>query len=108
VAGGLVLLFCGWFWFMIVGCAVNGYASLPPSAYRKDATATVRFVSDVHAACATTAGALPSHLVYRGCERNGVIVLPNPCLWPNRSDYADLTCHELAHVDGWSGSHEPH
>jgi hypothetical protein len=103
---GLALVFCGGFWGL-TGCALNRYAALPPHTYRTDATATVRFVSDIHAACSVTAGRLPVQRVYRGCERGGVIVLPNPCLWPNRSDYADLTCHELGHVQGWSGAHQP-
>ena len=104
-AAVVTIVFCGGFWLSLASCAVNRLAPLPPKAFRSDATATVRFVSDVHAVCAAAAGDTTNRLTYTGCERDGVIVLPNPCHWPNRSDYADLTCHELGHVRGWPGGH---
>ena len=31
--------------------------------------------------------------------------LPNPCSFKRGGEYADLMCHELGHVNGWSAKH---
>ena len=34
------------------------------------------------------------------------MVLPNPCAFAEDERFARLACHELAHVNGWTGQHE--
>jgi antirestriction protein ArdC len=31
--------------------------------------------------------------------------MPNPCKWPNHSEYQRMACHELSHVNGWPADH---
>src|SRR5690606_22609281 len=40
-----------------------------------------------------------------GCafQEQRVVVLPNPCLFPD--PYAQLVCHEMAHINGWGADH---
>ena len=35
------------------------------------------------------------------CASDTVMVMPEPCLWADRDQYAELVCHELGHVRGW-------
>jgi hypothetical protein len=35
------------------------------------------------------------------CARPGLMVLPDPCLWPTREAYAELVCHETGHSLRW-------
>jgi hypothetical protein len=69
----------------------------PPPAYRGDATVTVHFVADVQAACE----AWGVRFGVMGCAspvRNAIIV-PLACAY--RGEFADLVCHEVAHLLGW-------
>ncbi|HVL29543.1 MAG TPA: hypothetical protein VM326_02335 [Sphingomicrobium sp.] len=35
-----------------------------------------------------------------------IVVTPNPCLFATREWYAAILCHEIAHLNGWSGEHD--
>lgn len=39
------------------------------------------------------------------CETSARIVAVNPCLYPEAGWYAELSCHEIAHANGWRGDH---
>jgi hypothetical protein len=60
--------------------------------------------TDVQAAC-TRARPSPADVTIYACARNGVVTMPNPCEFPDER-FAELLCHELAHINGWSGLHE--
>lgn len=81
---------------------------LPPIQYRGDATATVEFIDPeaVPALCSAL-GAPPLRLprYALACTVGTTIIMPNPCAWPNRSDYRDMLCHELGHKNGWPADH---
>lgn len=47
----------------------------------------------------------PDHY-FVACVRGSVIFLPHPCEFPTE-EFAQLTCHELAHINGWPGDHGP-
>jgi hypothetical protein len=84
---------------LVIGAApaLAGRVERPPTQYHGDATVTVHFVADVQAACESwgiDVGVL-------GCAspiRNAIIV-PISCGY--RGEFADLVCHEVAHLLGW-------
>jgi hypothetical protein len=86
---------------LLAGC--KPYVQQPPERLRADNTAVVRFATSPDAACRQIGAASEGTIL--GCHHAGLIVIPNPCAWPNRSDYADLACHELGHRNGWPGNH---
>lgn len=72
--------------------------SLPPVEMRGDARVIVEFINPqmMEVVCGewTTA-----------CTHNGVIRMPNPCKLLDFR-YANLMCHELGHVMGWTHPEE--
>lgn len=94
----------------IAGSALAwGGAVRPPRRYQGDTTATVELLDPerVPPLCKALGGFSPPGQYAVACATGRTIVMPNPCRWPNRSDYADLLCHEMAHVNGWPSDH-PH
>lgn len=73
----------------------------PPVRHTGDLGVAVLFVSDP----ATVCGA-PDRPVL-ACASRDIIVLPNPCdrLRFEGEEFARLACHEMAHINGWSGNH---
>jgi hypothetical protein len=74
---------------------------LPPNEYRGDKTAIIQF-GPVITLCGHLAGEGEIVLACAS-EKGQVMVVPNPCL--AEGDYARLLCHELGHLNGWSGGH---
>lgn len=93
--------------FVLMGFGPGRYAVWPPAGFQGDAVVTVRFIdaANVDGACRDPADRRPARGRIHGCERDGVITVPNPCRWPNGSDLRDLLCHEMAHANGWPGTH---
>lgn len=81
------------------------YASQPPAAYQKDVTAIVRFEAPDKAAMDCHDAVHEPGVTPEWCVINGVAVWPNPCAWPNDSDYRQGGCHEVAHVNKWPANH---
>lgn len=90
------------------------YSSIPimdvpvaPERHQGNRVAVVRF--EGHEGIATQCGVAKPPLVLIACagKVKGVptIAVPNPCLLPG-DFYARLLCHELGHLNGWSGAHE--
>jgi hypothetical protein len=76
----------------------------PPDEYKGDNAAVVIFtdVAGVQSICHDAAE--PGKAIV-GCSgiKDGtpIIVLPNPCGMRPEDFYAGISCHELAHVNGW-------
>ena len=79
--------------------AVDWWEQEPPLKYQSSVSYRVQFVApgavDPH--CRQLGSQAKDHIM--GCVSNGVMVLPNPCA--STDTYAHLTCHEIAHVNGW-------
>lgn len=77
----------------------------PPERFRTGVKFVVVFgtADEVHATCAAAALPVPCGSRYGGCVIGSTVHVPNPC--ERTGDYADLLCHELAHVNGWPASH---
>lgn len=73
----------------------------PPTRYQQDVASWTVWTSDLGKHC----GDPPAGKKWGGCVRGGVMYLPNSCLYQDQS-YARLTCHESAHINGWTGKHE--
>jgi hypothetical protein len=75
-------------------------ASRPPFQYQGDATVTVHFTNqNLDWVCRQEGATRGVNERIEGCQRGGEIWVSNPCRangW-----YADLQCHEKAHVLGW-------
>lgn len=82
------------------GCERAPYVKQPPKAYQTNTTAMVRFEDTQKVWNACDRG--PSVV---GCARGVAITMPNPCQWPDDETYAQLLCHEMAHVNGWPANH---
>jgi len=89
---------------LVVACSVASSGVLrPPEHFQSDNWAVVSFVDigQVDAACrqmgATDGGRI------QGCARGRNVILPNPCRLEGFS--AEVSCHELGHVNGWV--HDP-
>lgn len=78
----------------------------PPERFRGDGVAVVIFTSDIPRFC----GNPPAGYRFLGCQREveglQVIVVGNPCSDGALDETAKITCHELAHRNGWSADHE--
>jgi hypothetical protein len=80
----------------------------PPARFRGDAEVTVRFVTDVAAAC-RKAGLKDMGAAYpvNGCTitQKGevpIIIERNPC---KAGGLRSSLCHEIGHANGWPGDH---
>jgi hypothetical protein len=72
----------------------------PPAEYQGGETrAHVLFTSNVNAECKYPAIGCAQHERLFGSRTETRVVMPDPCTV--RESYADLLCHELAHVKGW-------
>lgn len=76
----------------------------PPEALQNDATVLVQFVAPERlAAVCKSHGA---KVVAAACTVDRkLVILPNPCKRFKDTSYAQLTCHELGHVNGWPANH---
>ncbi len=81
-----------------------------PLEYRGDNTVAVEFVSPmlVGARCAQRGAHVfgVPQINSMGCGDGRLITMPNPCQTITSGWYARLLCHELAHANGWSRTHE--
>lgn len=81
-----------------------------PAEFRGDNTVAVEFVSPmlVGARCAQRGAHIfgVPQLNSMGCGDGRMITMPNPCQTLTSGWYARLLCHELAHANGWSRTHE--
>mgnify|MGYP003119863788 CR=1 FL=1 len=81
-----------------------------PLEFRGDNTVAVEFVSPmlVGARCAQRGAHIfgVPQLSSMGCGDGRMITMPNPCQTITAGWYARLLCHELAHANGWSRTHE--
>lgn len=100
LALGLLLSACGW---------QNYNDSMPPAEYRGNAQAAVFFLSPdgVQQVCAPAIGYAKGVIVYACAKQTGkgqgIMVLPNPCPFGEAGErFAELACHELSHLRGWS------
>ena len=81
-----------------------------PAEFRGDNTVAVEFVSPmmVGVRCAQRGAHVfgVPQLNSMGCGDGRMITMPNPCQTLTSGWYARLLCHELAHANGWSRTHE--
>lgn len=85
---------------------VGSFQQQPPDRYRADGLVAVQFVDpdQIPALCAAGQD-LGAGKVIGACVKGLFMILPNPCAWPNDSDYRQIACHELGHRNGWPASH---
>jgi hypothetical protein len=86
------------------GVGTVNYDGWPPRRYTSDNTALVHFVAPdkIDGACGVKHDPVNPE---EACQEGAVIVLPNPCTFPERETFARLACHELGHRNGWPGNH---
>lgn len=94
----------------LVSCQRGQFAQQPPAEFQGDRIVLVQFVAaeKVDAACKAwgTFPELKPGQYLSGCYTRGkVMILPNPCAWPNDSDMRQVLCHELGHANGWPANH---
>ena len=79
--------------------ALSGSVLRPPARFHGDTWAIVQWVdiTRVDAACREM-GATGNGRI-QGCAKGRSVILPNPCRLDGFS--ADVTCHEMAHINGW-------
>lgn len=82
-------------------------SSWPPERFQQDYTGTLdlSFATDMVPSCGTA----PPGYHYLACTAtdDSAIALPNACQPEYRGEqYAKIVCHEMAHLNGWSGEHE--
>jgi len=96
-------------WLLILVTAMAGIVSddMPPKRFQQDGYATVFYLAptSVDEVCRNGQGDFPWNIL--GCTdmQNRATVLPNPCLYGDREEYARLACHELGHANGWPRDH---
>ena len=99
---------------MLFGCAILASPALgqrqslidderPPVRFTGDNATTVAFVNSslIDRLC----GMAPLGFKTLACTGERVMVLPNPCAYPDEDAYAHLACHELGHVNLWPADH---
>lgn len=87
--------------------------SLPPLKYQGNPPASVMIIVDDTNTKETCGVAQPGWRLL-ACEfdtKEGVpvIMMPNPCNYPEAVDensYAHLLCHEFGHANGWNATHD--
>jgi hypothetical protein len=91
----------------LAACSVPSSILIPPVRYQGDRTVVVMFLDPeaVPAQCKAMGDGLELPAYAQACQKGGLIIMPNPCRWPTRSEYGDLACHELAHANGWPANH---
>lgn len=78
------------------------YDGMPPERFQESAELHIKFVPEPNSpgACG-----IASKGVFEACVRGNTVYLPNPCPMGNTERFARLTCHEMAHVNGWPADH---
>lgn len=78
------------------------YDGMPPDRFQQSAEVRVKFVPEPNSegACG-----ISSRGIFEACVRGHTVYLPNPCPLGNTERFARLTCHEMAHVNGWPADH---
>lgn len=82
----------------------------PPAQYRMATVNTPLFVrpeAEVQATCMGGGTAAPGRGIrVAACSGASGVVLPDPCPYAERGErFAQLLCHELAHLGGWPKDH---
>jgi hypothetical protein len=88
---------------LAAGCATTGIER-PPVRYQDDGTWTVTTgsLAETHARCRLLLGERADGGTWHACATaDGHVYAPNPCLFEG-DWYADLTCHEFAHPQGFT------
>lgn len=113
-----------WFWFTIAAALDN--VALVNMQMNAATPGNVEIGSSEHQPPVRFKGAVSSRVsfgtvsacgkpkdpkkVFAACVRatflGPVVHLPNPCDHVSEGDFARRTCHELGHLNGWSGEHE--
>ncbi|WP_299009899.1 hypothetical protein [uncultured Caulobacter sp.] len=86
---------------LVVACSDQASGVVrPPEIFQGDNWAVVQWVdvAEVDAACRAAGAAADGRI--QGCAKGRNLILPNPCRLDGYS--ADVTCHELGHVNGWT------
>jgi hypothetical protein len=101
---GLALALCG---LCAITPAHADFVKRPPARYR-DNQPGVHIVQVPTGEIAALCGQIASRgektdRTVVGCEKDGVVFLPNACEW--QDPYAQLVCHETAHAGGWPADH---
>lgn len=85
----------------------------PPARFRAANGAPVIFTRVAHEMCAPFSPWIGPNTRINACTiRNRVtgavivVFLPHPCDFRSEGFFAFAACHELGHVNGWSGEHE--
>lgn len=86
---------------LVLACSDQASGVLrPPERFQGDGWAIVTWVdvAQVDAACRQMGAEADGRI--QGCAKGRNVILPNPCRLEGYS--ADVTCHELGHVNGWT------
>lgn len=90
-------------WVGIIFGVALAFGQTPPRQYQQGTRVVVQFESaqNVASMCSLiTSGRLQNRAA---CANTEIIIAPNPCDYGGR--YAEIMCHELAHVNGWGADH---
>lgn len=81
--------------------------STPPPRFHGDKRVVVEFTDQrgIDIGCHPRFGPPPAGMKTNGCATGKKIIVPNPCDYAKRDGYAQLLCHELAHMNGWPSTH---
>ena len=85
-------------------------SDMPPLRFQGDNAVVVVF-TDRQGIDGNCGKAQPGYVIL-ACHRQhkesgaSIIFMPNPCLTGGLEFYAKLSCHELAHANGWTADHE--
>ena len=86
----------------LVGCATALTHTRPPAAYiGKPASATIIVDNQTQVTSMCRAMGVSGNPV--ACANPTVMVMPDPCEYTGV--YAEMMCHEVGHVLGWSKDH---
>ena len=82
-------------------CSPLLFAQMPPLRFQSVTEAKIAFMpqDQVNWLCNTKRQA---NLI-QACVIDGTIIAPNPC--QQRGAYAELLCHEMAHLNGYPAEH---
>jgi hypothetical protein len=87
---------------------VPDFVQRPPAEYLDGPSVGMGLIvvpaNQIDPACRSIGGQAPGLIV--GCYREGVVVLPDPCVFPDEI-FAQIACHEVAHRRGWEHPVQP-
>lgn len=84
-------------------CAFYALADGPPRSRRADNNARAFFIAsdaEREERCRQYGAPAGSY----ACANPNMMILPNPCTYAG-DPFAEIVCHELGHVNGWSPAH---